>query len=72
MAMKFMDAMRADMMLLEEEYMMHLHLYESWASATDDAILQIMAETSAEDILASIMDGARVDSDFSSLLADWE
>lgn len=59
MAMKFMDAMRADMMLLEEEYMMHLHLYESWASATDDAILAIMAETSFEDIMASIRDGAR-------------
>ena len=62
MAMKFMEA----------EYMMHLHLYESWASATDDAIIDIMMQTPLEDIVRSIMDGARNEGfDFSSSLSEW-
>ena len=72
MAMKFMEAVQKDMMLIEEEYMMHLHLYESWASATDDAIIAIMAETSLEDIITSIMDGARQEGfDFASSMREW-
>ena len=72
MAMKFMEAVQKDMMLIEEEYMMHLHLYESWASATDDAIIDIMMQTPLEDIVRSIMDGARNEGfDFSSSLSEW-
>ena len=48
---KFNEAVSKDMGLFEEPYMMHLELYESWASATDDAIIDIIREMAMEDLM---------------------